>query len=37
MGAVVLDEFGGLLIQRDLPVSEPGPGQVLVRVAASVA
>jgi NADPH:quinone reductase len=35
MGAVVLDEFGGPLVHRDLPVPEPGPGEVLVRVAAS--
>jgi NADPH:quinone reductase-like Zn-dependent oxidoreductase len=35
MRAVVLDEFGGPLVARDLPVPEPGPGEVLVRVAAS--
>jgi NADPH2:quinone reductase len=35
MRAVVLDEFGGPLVVRDLPVPEPGPGEVLVRVAAS--
>jgi len=35
MRAVVLDEFGGPFIVRDLPVPEPGPGEVLVRVAAS--
>jgi NADPH:quinone reductase len=35
MPAVVLDDFGGPLVLRDLPVPEPGPGEVLVRVAAS--
>jgi NADPH:quinone reductase-like Zn-dependent oxidoreductase len=35
MRAVVLDEFGGSFEARDLPVPEPGPGEVLVRVAAS--
>jgi NADPH:quinone reductase-like Zn-dependent oxidoreductase len=35
MRAAVLDEFGGPFIARDLPVPEPGPGEVLVRVAAS--
>jgi NADPH2:quinone reductase len=35
MPAVVLDEFGGPLVVRELPVPEPGPGEVLVRVAAS--
>jgi NADPH:quinone reductase len=35
MRAVVLDEFGAPFIHRDLPVPEPGPGEVLVRVAAS--
>jgi NADPH:quinone reductase len=35
MRAVVLDEFGGPFATRDLPVPEPGPGEVLVRVAAS--
>jgi NADPH:quinone reductase len=35
MRAVVLDEFGAPLVVRDLPVPEPGPGEVLVRVAAS--
>ena len=33
MRAVVLKGFGGLemLEERDLPVPEPGPGEVLVR------
>jgi len=35
MRAVVLDEFGAPFAVRDLPVPEPGPGEVLVRVAAS--
>jgi NADPH2:quinone reductase len=35
MPAVVLDEFGGPLVVRELPVPDPGPGEVLVRVAAS--
>jgi NADPH:quinone reductase len=35
MRAVVLDEFGGPFAPRDLPVPEPGLGEVLVRVAAS--
>jgi NADPH:quinone reductase len=35
MRAVVLDEFGAPFVVRDLPVPEPGPGEVLVRVAAS--
>jgi NADPH:quinone reductase len=35
MRAVVLEEFGAPFVHRDLPVPEPGPGEVLVRVAAS--
>ena len=35
MRAVVLDEFGGKLAVRELPVPDPGPGEVLVRVRAS--
>jgi NADPH:quinone reductase len=35
MRAVVLDDFGGPLVPRELPIPEPGPGEVLVRVAAS--
>lgn len=35
MRAVVLEEFGGPLVVRDCPVPAPGPGEVLVRVAAS--
>jgi len=35
MRAVVLDEFGGALTVRELPVPVPGPGEVLVRVRAS--
>src|ERR1700744_365489 len=35
MRAVVLDQFGGPFALRDLPVPEPGPGEVLVRVVAS--
>lgn len=34
MRAMVLDEPGGTLHLRDLPVPEPGPGEVLVRVQA---
>jgi NADPH2:quinone reductase len=35
MRAVVLDEFGGAFAVRELPVPDPGPGEVLVRVHAS--
>jgi NADPH:quinone reductase len=35
MRAVVLDEFGGALSVREVSVPAPGPGEVLVRVAAS--
>lgn len=35
MRAVVLDEFGGELTVRTVPVPVPGPGEVLVRVHAS--
>jgi NADPH2:quinone reductase len=35
MQAVQLDEGGGQLTVRQVPVPEPGPGQVLVRMAAS--
>jgi NADPH:quinone reductase len=35
MRAVVLDEFGGALTVRELPVPAPGAGEVLVRVQAS--
>ena len=35
MRAVVLDEFGGPLTVREVPVPEAGPGEVVVRVHAS--
>jgi len=35
MRAVQLDEYGGPLTVRQIPVPFPGPGQVLVRMAAS--
>ena len=35
MRAVVLDEFGGPLALREVPVPVPGPGEILVRVHAS--
>lgn len=35
MRAVVLDEFGGEFVVRELPVPVPGPGEILVRVQAS--
>lgn len=35
MQAVQIDEAGGPLVVRDLPVPRPGPGQVLVRMAAA--
>jgi len=35
MKALVLEEFGTDLVIREVPVPRPGPGQVLVRVAAS--
>lgn len=35
MQAVQLDEYGGPLSIRQIPVPTPGPGQVLVRMAAS--
>ncbi len=35
MQAVQLDEYGGLLTLRECPVPRPGPGQVLIRMAAS--
>lgn len=33
MRAIVLKDFGGLemLEERDLPIPEPGPGEILVR------
>lgn len=34
MRAMVLEQAGAPLVERDLPVPEPGPGQVLLRVAA---
>jgi NADPH2:quinone reductase len=35
MQAVRLDEIGGILTLHEIPVPQPGPGQVLVRMAAS--
>jgi alcohol dehydrogenase, propanol-preferring len=35
MRAAVVPELGGRVEIRELPVPEPGPGQVLVRIAAS--
>lgn len=34
MRAMVIEEFGGPMILRELPVPDPGPGDVLVRVRA---
>lgn len=34
MRAVLLDEYGGPLVLREIPVPAPGPGEVLVRVRA---
>ena len=34
MKALILEEFGGPLLLKDLPQPEPGPGEVLVRVRA---
>ncbi len=34
MKALVVEEFGGPMILKDMPVPEPGPGDVLVRVKA---
>ena len=35
MKAAVVPELGGRVEIRELPVPEPGPGQVLVRMVAS--
>src|SRR4051794_14815452 len=35
MRAIVLDDFGGELVHREIPRPVPGRGQVLVRVLAS--
>jgi acryloyl-coenzyme A reductase len=32
MRALVVEEFGGPLVARDLPIPTPGPGEVLMRV-----
>ncbi|HJR93439.1 MAG TPA: alcohol dehydrogenase catalytic domain-containing protein [Acidimicrobiia bacterium] len=34
MQAIVLEEYGGPLVMREIPLAEPGPGEVLVRVRA---
>lgn len=34
MRALLLDEYGGPLVLRDVPRPEPGPGEVLIRVRA---
>ena len=34
MKALLLEELNGPLLQKDLPVPEPGPGEVLLRVKA---
>jgi hypothetical protein len=35
MRAVVLEEFGKKLVVKEIPIPQPGPGQVLVKMEAS--